>query len=106
MIKKLCLVFLTLIMVVSMVSVPMLATAASVEDQLTEEQVEATPLVDEDGNEIAFEVKGDAAGNSGGAIFIMVAVVLVGAWLIVDGIVSYIRRAKKESKNRFKNMND
>ncbi len=101
MLKKLILILLAITIITSVTIVPMMATAESVEDRLTEEQAEATPLVDENGNEIAFEVDGGGARNSGGAIFIMVAVVLVGVWLIADGIRSYIKRARKESRERF-----
>ena len=101
MLKKLLLILLTITIITSITLVPMTTLAESVEDRLTEEQAEATPLVDEKGNEIAFEVKGKAQGNSGGAIFIMVAVVLIGIWLIADGIRSYIKRARKESRERF-----
>ena len=101
MLKKLILILLAITIITSITLVPMLALAESVEDRLTEDQIEATPIIDENGNEIAFEVKGKGASNSGGAIFIMVAVVLVGVWLIADGLRSFIRRSRKESKERF-----
>ena len=101
MLKKLILILLAITIITSVTIVPIMATAESVEDRLTEEQAEATPLVDENGNKIAFEVKGKGASNSGGAIFIMVAVVLVGVWLITDGIRSFIKRSRKESRERF-----
>ena len=101
MLKKLILILLTMVIITSVTMIPMLTTAESVEDRLTEDQIEATPIVDENGNQLAFEVKGKGASNSGGAIFIMVAVVLVGVWLIADGLRSYIRRSRKESKERF-----
>lgn len=104
--KKTVIILLILIMGISSVMLPVTALAESVEDRLTEEQAEATPLVDKNGNEIAFEVKGNAQGNGGGAIFVMVAVVVIGIWLIADGIRSYIRNARKESRDRFKNKNE
>ncbi|MBE7056444.1 MAG: hypothetical protein E7388_03270 [Ruminococcaceae bacterium] len=101
MLKNTFLILLTIILTLTVVSAPVIISAASVEDQLTEEQVEATPIVDENGDEIAFEVGDGGTRNSGGAIFIMVAVVLIGIWLIADGIRSYIKRSKKEREKFF-----
>lgn len=106
MLKKFFLIFLTLVMIVSVVTAPTVALAASVEDQIPDEQVDSTPMVDEDGNEVAFKVDGEARTNSPTAIGIMLLVVLICFWLIVDGIRSYIRKAKKESETRFTNMNE
>lgn len=101
MLKKLLLILLTITIITSVSLVPMVSLAESVEDRLTEEQAEATPIIDENGNELAFEVSEGGGRNSGGAVFIMVTVVLIGIWLIADGIRSYIKNARKESREKF-----
>ncbi len=104
MMKKFCLIFLTLVMAISVVALPVAVAADSVEDQMSAEEAAATPLVDENGNEIAFEVKGSAASNPAAGIVMMVGLVLICLLLCVDGVRSYIRRARKESKERFQTI--
>ncbi len=105
MLKRLSLIFMAFVIVLSCMTAPLAINAA--EESQTEEIQSVEDQIPEESQEEESGKKGNGFGrNSGGAIFIMVAVVAIGMWLIVDGVVSFIKKSKKESENRFNRMKD
>lgn len=103
--KKLIVFYLICIMLFAVMSPAICLAAenegASVEDQVEPTSPNATPMYNEDGEEIAFEVGEEPQTNSPTAIFLMVGFVVICLLLCFEGIYSFIKRSRKRREEMF-----
>ena len=104
--KKLFVLFLISSMIFTMGAVILCFAAedggaSSVADQMEPTDPKTTPLYNEDGEEIAFEVGENTASNSTTAIVLMVGFIAICLLLCLDGIFSFIRKSRKRREEMF-----
>ena len=103
--KKLKIFFTALLWVLVAAISILPVTAASVEDQIPSDVANATPSVNADNEEIAFEVGESGSGNSTAGIVAMVSVFGICLFFCGEGIYSYIKKSRKRRAEMFETMN-
>ena len=83
---------------------PVFASGGDVLDQVPESEAGATPIVDEDGHELAFEVKEDERPLPSAGTVMIVIIFGVCLFFCVEAVFSAIKKYRKKRADMFQNM--
>ena len=87
-------------------AVTLAAYKDDVRDQIPKNEANATPIVDENGNTIAFEVKEDPRPNVSAGTVMMIIFFAVCLFFCVEAVVSAVKKYRKNKKDMFDSMRE